>query len=122
MPLNSTRAANSQDAGIKENTMKITLRLFSLSTHWRRTLCRLACGALALTALQAQAYTCGFNTLFYDNISIPVIGPGMSTVGEDVPVGQVLYTGRFFSQLTNDVVFLHRYRPRSGGRYVSDSV
>lgn len=77
--------------------MKITLRLFSLSTHWRRTLCRLACGALALTALQAQAYTCGFNTLFYDNISIPVIGPGMSTVGEDVPVGQVLYTGRFLA-------------------------
>lgn len=80
---------------LKEKMMKITLRFFSLITHSRRAISRLACGVLALTALQAQAFTCGFNTLFYDNLSIPVVGPGMSTVGEDVPVGQVLYTGRF---------------------------
>ena len=75
--------------------MKLTLRFFSLITHSRRAISRLACGVLALTALQAQAYNCGFDTLFYENVTIPVIGPGMSTVGEDVPVGQVLYTGRF---------------------------
>ncbi|UNC50356.1 fimbrial protein [Enterobacter huaxiensis] len=75
--------------------MDITQRLCCLFRHSFRAMSRVICGALALFTLQTQAYTCGFTDTFYENLSIPVVGPGMSTVGEDVPVGQVLYTGRF---------------------------
>lgn len=75
--------------------MKLALRLPPRLRLSLGSLRRMICGVLALTALQAQAYTCGFDNIFHENLTIPVVGPGMSTVGEDVPVGQVIYRGRF---------------------------
>lgn len=46
---------------------------------------------ICVFASSARAATCGFTELFYDNFSTPVVGPAISTVGEDVPVGKVLY-------------------------------
>ncbi|WP_161975896.1 fimbrial protein [Enterobacter cancerogenus] len=75
--------------------MKKTLRLFIRFQLGIRLLIRLMYSALVLQVLPAHAYTCGFENLFYENLSIPVVGPGMSTIGEDIPVGQVIYTSRF---------------------------
>ncbi len=46
---------------------------------------------MCMFASSAQAATCRFTELFYENFSTPVVGPGIATVGEDVPVGKVLY-------------------------------
>lgn len=60
---------------------------------------KMAAGLLALTvslfSVQAQALECGFEKIFTETISIPVIGPGIATAGEDVPVGKVLYRQAF---------------------------
>jgi len=79
--------------------MKITMRLMSRLQLSLRTLGRMACGALAFTALQAQAYTCGFTEIFNENLTIPVVGPGLSTIGEDIPIGQIIYTARFMGTM-----------------------
>ena len=79
--------------------MKIPMRLMSRLRLSLRTLGHMACSILALTALEAQAYTCGFDNIFTDNMTIPVIGSGLSTIGEDVPVGQIIYTARFNANL-----------------------
>lgn len=51
---------------------------------------------LLMLSFSAQAtLECGFETKFTENVSIPVVGPGISTVGEDVPVGKVLYRGDY---------------------------
>lgn len=59
-----------------------------------RALAQMVCGILIFMSLQAHAYTCEFTNPYHDNLILPVIGPGFSTVGEDVPVGQVIYTTR----------------------------
>ncbi|VFS59526.1 Type-1A pilin [Leminorella grimontii] len=64
-------------------------------------LCRLLSGALALVALQAQAVNCEFTSLFTENLTIPVIGPGLSTVGEDAPIGKVIYSAQFMGTSRN---------------------
>lgn len=65
---------------------------------------------LALPFTKAMAVDCGFTDVFTENISIPVIGSGLSTVGEDVPVGKVIYKSNyllksrytaFFCSMTN---------------------
>ncbi|HBM3279819.1 TPA: type 1 fimbrial protein [Klebsiella oxytoca] len=37
------------------------------------------------------AIECGFTKAYSENVTIPVVGSGMATAGEDVPVGKVLY-------------------------------
>lgn len=78
--------------------MKTTARLLSRLTEYARPIGQFLSGSLVLAALQAQAVTCEFTKLFHENVTIPVVGPGMSTVGEDVPVGKVLYASRFMSK------------------------
>ncbi|MFQ0830778.1 fimbrial protein [Serratia fonticola] len=78
--------------------MKTTTRLLSGLRKYVRPIGRFLSGSLALAALQAQAVTCENTELFHENVTIPVIGPGMSTVGEDVPIGKVLYKSRFWSK------------------------
>ena len=78
--------------------MKTTTRLLSGLRKYARPIGQLLSGSLALAALQAQAVTCEFTKLFNENLTFPVVGPGMSTVGEDIPVGKVLYTSRFWSK------------------------
>lgn len=78
--------------------MKTTGRLLSGLRKYARPIGQFLSGSLALAALQAQAVTCGFTELFNENVTIPVIGPGMSTVGEDAPIGKVLYVGRLWSK------------------------
>lgn len=78
--------------------MKTTARLLSGLRKYARPIGQFLSGSLALAALQAQAVTCEFTNLFHENVTIPVVGPGMSTVGEDVPVGKVLYASRFMSK------------------------
>ncbi len=75
--------------------MKITAWLLLASRKYTRLSSYVLSGALALVTLQAQAVTCEFTSLFTENLTIPVIGPGMSTVGEDIPVGKVIYTAQF---------------------------
>lgn len=78
--------------------MKITMCLLSRLAFSLQTWGRMACGALVITALHAEAYTCGFEgDIFHENLIIPVVGPGLSTIGEDVPVGQIIYTGRYLA-------------------------
>lgn len=50
---------------------------------------------ICVFASSARAATCGFTELFYDNFSTPVVGTGIATVGEDVPVGKVLYNHNY---------------------------
>lgn len=45
----------------------------------------------SLMTFSVQAIECEFTKLFNENVAIPVIGPGLSTIGEDVPIGKVLY-------------------------------
>lgn len=50
---------------------------------------------ICVFASSARAATCGFTELFYEDFSTPILGPAISTVGEDVPVGKVLYKSRY---------------------------
>lgn len=81
--------------------MKTTGRLLSGLRKYARPIGRFLSGSLALLALlalQAQAVTCEFTKLFHENVTIPVVGPGMSTVGEDAPIGKVLYASQFMTK------------------------
>lgn len=81
--------------------MKTTARLLSGLRKYARPIGRFLSGSLALVALvalQAQAVTCEFTKLFHENVTIPVVGPGMSTVGEDAPIGKVLYASQFMTK------------------------
>lgn len=51
----------------------------------------LSLGLACIFTSQARALHCEFTKLYTDNISIPVVGLGISTAGEDVPVGKILY-------------------------------
>lgn len=77
--------------------MKTTAHLLSGLRKYARPICRFLSGFLALAALQVQAVTCEFTKLFNENVTIPVVGPGMSTVGEDVAIGKVIYAGRLLN-------------------------
>lgn len=50
---------------------------------------------ISMFASSVRAATCGFTNLFFESFSTPVVGTGIATVGEDVPVGKVLYTSRY---------------------------
>lgn len=50
---------------------------------------------ICVFASSARAVTCGFTELFFENFSTPVVGTGIASVGEDVPVGKVLYKQRY---------------------------
>lgn len=50
---------------------------------------------LGFLAAQVQAVDCRFEHMDSNEFSIPVVGPGLSTAGEDTPVGKVLYKGRY---------------------------
>jgi len=78
--------------------MKTTAHLLSGLREYARPIGQFLSGSLVLAALQAQAVTCEFANLFNENLTFPVVGPGISTVGEDVPVGKVLYASRFMSK------------------------
>lgn len=75
------------------------MKLSMSSGHKYNIRLRIAGGLLALTvslfSVQAQALNCGFDKTFTDTVSIPVIGIGIATAGEDVPVGKVLYRQAF---------------------------
>lgn len=53
----------------------------------------------------AQALDCKFSELFTENVTVPIIGSGMVTVGEDIPVGKVLYAQDFFAK-TRDTTYI----------------
>lgn len=75
--------------------MKVSLNMSQLIKTKKRTL---SCFFFALTCIfttPAQAIQCEFSDLFTENVSIPVVGLGISTVGEDVPVGKVLYSQEY---------------------------
>ncbi|MFV8867843.1 fimbrial protein [Serratia fonticola] len=78
--------------------MKTTARLLSWRRKYARPIGHFLSGSLALTVLQAQAVTCEFTKLFHENVTIPVVGPGMSTVGENAPIGKVLYAGQLWGK------------------------
>lgn len=69
------------------------------SGHKYNVRLRILCNLLALIAglfsAQVRALHCEFTDIFTDNITIPVIGSGISTAGEDTPVGTVLYSQTF---------------------------
>ncbi len=50
---------------------------------------------ICVFASSARAATCEFTKIFFENFSTPVVGAGMATIGEDVPVGKVLYKQRY---------------------------
>lgn len=75
--------------------MKPTVRLKNSLKEFKKYLMHILCSVLMLASFQTQAYKCDYSPFFHDNLTIPVIGSGMSTVGEDVPVGQVLYSTTF---------------------------
>lgn len=75
--------------------MKTTVCLKKYINIFHKYLIQICCSILMLVSFQTQAYKCDYSPFFHDNLTIPVIGSGMSTVGEDVPVGQVLYTTTF---------------------------
>lgn len=56
---------------------------------------------LGFLAAQVQAVDCRFEHMDSNEFSIPVIGPGLSTAGEDTPVGKVLYTWRYVVPIQN---------------------
>lgn len=65
---------------------------------------------LVLPFTKAMAVECGFTDVFTENISLPVIGSGLSTVGEDVPVGKVIYKS------------IHKYDIRATGYFCTVTV
>lgn len=75
------------------------MKLSMSAGHKYHVRLKVAGGLLALAAglfsVQAQALECGFDQIFTETVSIPVIGPGIATAGEDVPVGKVLYRQAF---------------------------
>ncbi|MFS6933774.1 fimbrial protein [Klebsiella oxytoca] len=79
--------------------MKITTRLLSALrvTGW------FIAAGLGLILQQAQAATCGpYNSNYYENFQVPVIGPNISTIGEDIAVGAVIYSGAYHFAVNND--------------------
>ncbi|HBC5610394.1 TPA: type 1 fimbrial protein [Klebsiella oxytoca] len=71
--------------------MKVLLTVVRFfKTHFRPVK-YLSLGLACIFTSQAQALHCEFTELYTDNISIPVVGLGISTAGEDVPVGKILY-------------------------------
>ncbi|MBA7935134.1 type 1 fimbrial protein [Klebsiella sp. RHBSTW-00215] len=76
--------------------MKLSRNLTQFTKTKKGTIHYLFIGLACLFSSQAQALNCEFSKLFTDNVSIPVVGLGISTAGEDVPVGKVLYSQRYF--------------------------
>ncbi|WP_336185804.1 fimbrial protein [Klebsiella grimontii] len=72
------------------------MKLSMSAGHQNHVRLKVAGGLLALAAglfsVQARALECGFTNIFTENISIPVVGLGIATAGEDIPVGKILYT------------------------------
>ncbi|EOG5456850.1 fimbrial protein [Cronobacter turicensis] len=58
-------------------------------------LCAIVCLFMMCTP-KAYAITCGFSEKFHDTVTLPVVGPGLATAGEDIPVGKVLYQQTYF--------------------------
>ncbi|CAM3617261.1 Fimbria adhesin protein [Klebsiella spallanzanii] len=54
-----------------------------------------ALAGLLAAQVQAVTPTCELAPIFTETVSIPVVGPGLSTAGEDAPVGTVLYKGQY---------------------------
>lgn len=71
--------------------MKVLLTVVRFFKTQFRPVKYLSLGLACIFTSQAQALHCEFTELYTDNISIPVVGLGISTVGEDVPVGKILY-------------------------------
>ena len=79
--------------------MKVSLTITRFFNAKIRLITCLGIGLACLFTSQAQALNCEFSPLFTDNVSIPVVGTGISTVGEDIPVGKVLYSSFYHSSL-----------------------
>ncbi|MDM4401308.1 hypothetical protein [Klebsiella oxytoca] len=71
--------------------MKVLLTVVRFFKTQFRPVKYLSLGLACIFTSQAQALHCEFTKLYTDNISIPVVGLGISTAGEDVPVGKILY-------------------------------
>ncbi|MBP9643578.1 MAG: type 1 fimbrial protein [Budvicia sp.] len=69
--------------------MKLAANLVSRSKGYIGLLGRLMLGALALVTFETQAaITCGMkDPTYYRDINIPIMGPGIATVGEDLAIG-----------------------------------
>lgn len=83
--------------------MKVLLTVVRFFKTQFRPVKYLGLGLACIFTSQAQALHCEFTDLFTENVSIPVVGIGISTVGEDVPVGKVLYSQDYttISKYTN---------------------
>ncbi|WP_140920285.1 fimbrial protein [Limnobaculum xujianqingii] len=59
-------------------------------------------GLLALVAVEAKAATCApYDPAYYRDISVPVVGPGIASVGEEVAVGSIIYYGSYQIEYMN---------------------
>ncbi|WP_434638744.1 fimbrial protein [Klebsiella sp. I138] len=83
---------------------------FSGKHFW---LCAFVCSCM-LMASKAYAVTCGFSQKFNDNVTVPVVGPGLATAGEDVPVGKVLYQQTYL--LSKDTTYSCTVSPEEYGQ------
>ncbi|QGN39155.1 fimbrial protein [Klebsiella oxytoca] len=72
--------------------MKVLLAAVRFFNAKMRLIKCLGIGLACIFTSQAQAVFCEFSSLITNDISIPVIGLGISTASEDVPVGKVLYS------------------------------
>lgn len=60
-------------------------------------------GVLALAIQQTQAATCEpYSPSYYENFQVPIVGPSISTIGEDIAVGSVIYSGSYNFVATSD--------------------
>ncbi|SQI41532.1 fimbrial protein StiA [Leminorella richardii] len=83
--------------------MNITARLLSPQKRSLRLLGGLLFSTFALTTMQSQAASCEpFTPTYYEDFSVPVIGPDIATIGEDIAVGAVIYSGRYNFAVANE--------------------
>ncbi|MDK6932428.1 fimbrial protein [Klebsiella aerogenes] len=72
--------------------MKLSMSSGHKLNSWLKIAGGLVVMITCLFSAPSRAVECGFSKTFTDNISIPVVGSGISTAGEDIPIGKVLYS------------------------------
>ncbi|GKX54331.1 hypothetical protein SOASR030_04430 [Leminorella grimontii] len=87
--------------------MKIATRPFAVHKptlgKYANQLGCLLFSSLALAAFQSQAATCKpYVPTYYEDFSMPIIGPDISTIGEDITVGSAIYSGSYNFTVDNN--------------------
>lgn len=81
--------------------MEYTVNLYQ---HWKRFIkitAQFIFGLSGLITLQAHAATCeSYDPTYFRDITIPIIGTGMATVGEELPIGTVIYGQGYKPEVT----------------------